>query len=113
MAKFLIDANLPFRFSIWNTNRYQHQTELGDSWTDSEIWEYAKKNNLTIVTKDSDFSDRIMMSEPPPRVIHIKLGNLKLSQMHDFFNKHWETIIDLSENHKLVNVYNDQITVIE
>jgi len=110
MVKFLIDANLPFRFSFWNDNLYLQQAELGDSWTDSEIWDYAKRNNLTIVTKDSDFSDRIMMSDPPPRVIHIKLGK---THMFKFFDKHWDTVSDLAENHKLVNVYIDQITVIE
>ncbi len=113
MSEYLIDANLPYRFSIWNDDRYLHQSEIGDTWTDSEKREFAKQRGLTIVTKDSDFSDRIMMSGPPPRVIHIKPGNMKLARMFEFLDKHWESVIQLSKNHKLVNVFNDQITAIE
>jgi predicted nuclease of predicted toxin-antitoxin system len=60
MAEFLIDANLPYRFLIWQGNEYIHQFELGDEWPDIKIWNYAKARNLTIVTKDTDFSDRII-----------------------------------------------------
>lgn len=88
MFKYLVDANLPYHFSFWKNDHYLHQLDLGDAWTDSEIWEYAKQRNLTIITKDSDFSDRIMMTDPPPKVVHIKLGNMKLSEMYDFFSQH-------------------------
>ncbi len=113
MPQFLVDSNLPSRFSIWNDDLYMHQNDLGDTWTDNEIWEYARQKNLTIITKDSDFSDRIMMSDPPPRVIHIKLGNMKLSLMFEFLSKHWSEVIKLSQNHKLINVFRDHITLIE
>ena len=76
MAKYLIDANLPYHFSLWAGDEYIHINELNDAWTDSEIWQYAQEHNLTIVTKDVDFSDRIMLSQPP-RIIHIKFGNMK------------------------------------
>ena len=78
MAKFLVDVNLPYYFSLWNHHDYIHQFDLGDTWTDSEIWEYAQENNLTIVTKDADFYNRILTSEPPPKVIHIRVGNKSL-----------------------------------
>jgi predicted nuclease of predicted toxin-antitoxin system len=82
MAKYLIDVNLPYRFSLWKGNDYIHQTDLGDEWTDAQIWNFAKENNLTIITKDCDFSNRIIFHEPPPKVIHIRFGNMK---MKDFF----------------------------
>lgn len=62
MAKFLIDANLPYRFSLWKSDDYIHQNDIDDEWTDSQIWDYAKDNNLTIITKDADFSNRIFFS---------------------------------------------------
>ena len=50
MLEFVVDANLPYYFSLWN---------------------YAKENNLTIITKDADFSVKISMAEEaPPKVIH-------------------------------------------
>jgi len=66
MSKYLIDVNLPSRFSVWASNEYEHVVHINDELKDSEIWEYAKENSLTIVTKDTDFSDMIMLNNPPP-----------------------------------------------
>ena len=107
MIKFLIDVNLPYKFSLWNHEPFQHVKEIDDEWSDSQIWQYAKKNALTIVTKDVDFSNRT--TEPPPKVIHIKVGNMKMSAFHDFMDNNWEEIIQLNGKHKLVNVYRDQV----
>lgn len=112
MQRYLVDANLPYYFSLWKGQEYLHQADLGRDWSDSRIWEYAESQNLTIITKDADFSNRIILSEPPPRVIHIKTGNMKLSEFHGFLSSQWEEILTLSVNHKLVNVYNDELFAI-
>jgi predicted nuclease of predicted toxin-antitoxin system len=52
-----------------------------DAWPDAMVWDYALTHNLTIVTNDSDFTDRIMSSNPPPRVIHLRVGNLRLAEL--------------------------------
>ena len=109
MAKFLIDVNLPYYFSLWSTSEYQHVRDINDEWSDSEIWQYAKKNSLTIVTKDADFSDRMILTEPPPRVIHIKMGNLKMKEFFGSITKIWEDAIALSHNYKLIRVYPDRL----
>jgi hypothetical protein len=41
MPKFLIDVNLPYRFSLWKGDDYIHQNDIGDEWTDTQIWNYA------------------------------------------------------------------------
>ncbi len=76
---------------------------------DSEIWRFAKENNLTIVTKDADFSDRILLSDPPPRVIHIKLGNMKIKNFYQAIQSVWNEVVEMSQNYKLVRVYHDRI----
>ncbi len=113
MAKYLIDVNLPYRFSLWKSDAYIHQKDINDEWTDKQIWDYAKENNLTIVTKDSDFSNRIIFHRPPPKVIHIRFGNMKIREFFNIMTAIWNDIIDLSENHKLVNVFRDRIEAIE
>lgn len=67
MPKFLIDENLPHKFSLWDDEEFVHQYELDRIKSDEEIWEYAKNNELTIITKDADFSDRIIFAKPPQK----------------------------------------------
>lgn len=113
MPKYLVDVNLPYRFSLWKSDDYIHQNDIDDEWTDAQIWNYAKENNLTIITKDADFSNRIIFHEPPPKVIHIRFGNIKMREFHTVLTAIWDDIIDLSETHKLVNVFRDRIEAIE
>ena len=109
MNKYLIDVNLPRYFSLWASDEYEHIVNINDEMKDSEIWDYAKQNNLIIVTKDADFSDRILLSDPPPRIIHIRTGNMKMRDFHKYLSELWEQIASLSESYKLVQVYNDRI----
>ncbi len=109
MKKFLIDVNLPYYFSLWKGEEFIHQKDINDEWTDIEIWNYAKENNLTIITKDSDFSHRIILAEPPPKIIHIKFGNLKMKDFFYVLDNCWNKILELNRNCKLVNVYKDSI----
>lgn len=109
MAVFLIDVNLPYYFSLWNNADYIHQNDIGDDWTDEQIWTYAMENNLTIITKDSDFSNKILLHEPPPKVIHIRFGNMKMKEFFDTVVKVWDDVMFLNTEHKLVNVFKDRI----
>lgn len=113
MTKFLIDVNLPYKFKLWHDVRFQHVKEIDDEWSDSQIWQYAKEKELTIITKDVDFSNRIITSKPPPKVIHLKMGNMKLAEFRQFMLKNWEEIERMNADHKLVDVYNDRITGID
>lgn len=102
MPRFLIDANLPYRFSLWQGDDYVHVFDLGDALPDSAIWRHARENNLTIVTKDADFSDLIMSAGPPPRVIHLRIGNMRLRDLFAFLERVWPQASALSANNKLV-----------
>ncbi len=113
MVKFLIDANLPLYLSTWNTPEFIHQKRINDEWSDSKIWSYALENNLTIVTKDIDFSNRILLRQPTPKVIHIRYGNLKSKLFFENINKSWQKILELNADHKLVNVYLDKLEALE
>ena len=110
--KYLVDANLPYYFSIWKTNEYIHVFDLNDSWSDKEIWNYAKVHNLTIISKDADFSNLILLNQPPPKVIHIRLGNMTVKALFQLLSNNWKSVTDLSEKHKLVNLFQNRIEVI-
>lgn len=32
MAKYLVDVNLPYYFSLWDGEDFIHQADLGDTW---------------------------------------------------------------------------------
>jgi len=113
MNQYLIDANLPYRFRLWHNQNYFHVNDLDDEMPDSQIWEYAKEKNYVIVTKDADFSDRILLLSPPPRIVHIKLGNMKLNEFHFRMNSVWQQVEAFVVNYKLVRVFLDRIECIE
>jgi predicted nuclease of predicted toxin-antitoxin system len=109
MKKYLIDANLPYYFGLWNTPEYIHLAEINDAWTDEQIWNYARENDLTIISKDADFSHLMMLTEPPPRVIHLRLGNTSIKELRQALTRSWVTICAISDTHKLVNVFTTRI----
>lgn len=109
MTQFLVDVNLPYKFILWHDVRFTHVREIDDTWSDTQIWQYAKERNLTIITKDIDFYNRIIASDPPPKVIHLKMGNMKLAAFREFMLSNWEIIEKLNETHKLVDVYLDRV----
>ena len=107
--KYLIDVNLPRYFSLWSDSNYEYVFDIDDEMKDSEIWNYAKENDFTIVTKDADFADLILLNNPPPKVIHAKLGNMKMQEFHSSISKIWEEVCLLSEEYKLISIYKDRI----
>ncbi|MEL6488760.1 MAG: DUF5615 family PIN-like protein [Cyanobacteria bacterium J06634_6] len=113
MNGFIFDENLPVNVQFTPSLPVTHVTNLGNSLSDEAIWEYAKAHNLVIVTKDTDFSDRIIISNPPPRVVHLRFGNMRKRDFHSFLSDVWPQIENLLVNHKLVNVYLAKIEAIE
>ena len=112
MPRYLIDANFPYYFSLWNTDDYVHQHDIDSSHKDSMLWNYAKERSLTIIKKDSDFSDRILVLQPPPRIIKLSIGNVRMRQFHQLIQPVWEELCELSKGHKLVVLYEDRIEAI-
>lgn len=43
--------------------------------SDDEIWDFAKNQHYSIVTKDDDFHQISLLFGHPPKVLWIKLGN--------------------------------------
>jgi predicted nuclease of predicted toxin-antitoxin system len=72
VAKYLIDANLPYYFSLWRGPTYLHLKDVNDSMSDEELWTYARQGDWTIVTKDAMCIERAIharvdLRRLPPR----------------------------------------------
>jgi predicted nuclease of predicted toxin-antitoxin system len=109
MARFLIDANLPRQLALWTGGDCEFVHDIGATWSDSDIWRYAAANSLTIVTKDADFSDRVLVTSAGPSVIHVRVGNLKFVELDTYLTGVWPDIRRASEGSRLVLVYRDRI----
>jgi predicted nuclease of predicted toxin-antitoxin system len=109
MKGFLFDENLPTRLQFSPKLPVVPASKVGRQPTDSQIWEFARKHDLVIVSKDADFSDRIITNSPPPRVVHLKFGNLGRNEFHALLARVWPQIETLLKSHKLVNVYSDRL----
>lgn len=88
---------------IFNPSRpVSHALDLGANPTDSELWSYAKERHLVIVTKDADFSARILVSTAPPWIVHLRFGNMRRNEFHRFLAAVWPKVESLLPANKLV-----------
>jgi predicted nuclease of predicted toxin-antitoxin system len=106
---FLFDENVPGKLKFRPSLPIIACSTLGDRPSDTVIWEHARSNQLVIVSKDSDFSNRIIVTAPPPWVVHLRFGNLRRREFHEFLAKVWPEVEKLLPDHKLINVYIDRI----
>jgi len=60
--------------------------------SDEEIWDFAKINGYSIVTKDNDFHQKSLLFGAPPKVVWVKLGNADNDTMETFLRKRAEAI---------------------
>ena len=113
MRGFLFDENLPRVPSLPTRLPVTHAFDVGSRPTDSQLWTHAQQNDLVIVTKDADFSQRIVLSVPPPRIVHLRAGNMRRQDFAAWLGSVWAQIESTVATHKLVNVYRDRIEVVK
>ena len=75
----IYDMNLSPRLvskldDIFPNSEHVGNIGMGES-NDPDIWEYAKANGYTIVTKDSDFYDTAILKGQPPKIVWLRCGN--------------------------------------
>lgn len=109
MNGYLLDENLPGDLEFSPSLPVSHALDLGPNPTDSELWSFAKEGRFVIVTKDADFSDRILVSTPPPWIVHLRFGNMRRKEFHRFLAAVWPRVESLLPANKLVCVYADRI----
>ena len=65
---------------------------------DAIVWNYARTNKLTIVSKDWDFVLRSMLYGHPPKVIYVRLGNCPTSAVLNTLRDSFDLIKGLAES---------------
>ncbi|WP_051786539.1 DUF5615 family PIN-like protein [Endozoicomonas numazuensis] len=79
----LLDENLSPKLVARINNTYPGSLHVLhsklDNSPDIEIWCYAKKHQMTIVTKDKDFLHYATQYGYPPKLVYLTTGNVKLA----------------------------------
>ncbi len=68
--------------------------------SDKEIWEFARRNNFTIVTQDTDFYELTLLYGNPPKVILLKCGNTSTNNILSILTKNTAVIKDFIGNNE-------------
>lgn len=89
--KLLLDQNLSYKLCdrlIDIFPEIRHIKEFGyENKPDHFIWEFAKKENYCIVSKDSDFLDKSIVLGFPPKFIWLKIGNSTVKEIEGLLRK--------------------------
>ncbi|MGY6741592.1 MAG: DUF5615 family PIN-like protein [Cecembia sp.] len=114
--EFLLDANIPPSLAddlIGHKVDHVISFPLGTSTIDTEINDYCYQNNCILITKDSDFYDSFILHKKPPKLILVKLGNLKIRELRNYFRKNRDLIESLINQHSLIILTPESIKVIQ
>lgn len=100
--KLLFDENLSPKLvlaldDIFPDSAHVDRVGLG-SGPDNEVWEYAKINGFTLISKDSDFYDKSVLYGHPPKVIWIRRGNCSNRQIQLLLRNKADAIMVFFQN---------------
>lgn len=90
--KLLFDQNLPRSLARHAEGDFPNSAHVRDlsleTATDAEIFEFALKNEFTIISKDNDFANMSFLRGAPPKVIWIRAGNCTASELKAILERH-------------------------
>lgn len=100
--RLLFDQNVSFRVIKGIKDLFplaKQVRELGlENYSDRLIWDFAKKEDYTIVTFDSDFFDLNLILGTPPKIIWLRFGNATTEDIIQLFRQNFELIKEFIVN---------------
>jgi predicted nuclease of predicted toxin-antitoxin system len=94
--KLLFDENLSDRIVRKIIDLYPDSAHVKglalNNTDDAIIWEYAKRNDFTIVSKDSDFYQRSLLYGHPPKLIYLRIGNSPTAKIVQILRDNFDTL---------------------
>jgi predicted nuclease of predicted toxin-antitoxin system len=106
--KLLFDENLSpnlpgLVLAVFPGSEHVRETGLKGR-TDEEIWDYARANGFTIISKDKDFYQRALFYGSPPKLIWLRLGNCTRDELLDLIQRHETDILAFESSTEFVLV---------
>ena len=94
--KILIDQNISRKLPQRITETFPSSTHVIEAGmervSDLEIWNYAKENDYSILSKDLDFYNLSTTFGCPPKVIKLNCGNRSTTYIRDCIVRHYSII---------------------
>jgi predicted nuclease of predicted toxin-antitoxin system len=67
---------------------------------DSVLWTYARDHEFIVVSKDADFSELSMVRGFPPKLLWLRLGNCRTSDIEELIRTNHQFILKLIEDER-------------
>jgi len=97
--KLLYDQNLSYRLVKWLADLFPNSSHVSNHFLtragDGVIWEFARANGYTLVTKDADYRDMSLLRGHPPKVVWLRIGNCADRDIENLLRRHAQAILDL------------------
>lgn len=94
--RLLFDQNLSPKLVDHLSDLYPESSHVSfaglDMSSDTAVWEYARENGFTIVSKDSDLPEVSTVRGFPPSVIWIRKGNCSTNQIEQILRGHFDDL---------------------
>jgi len=112
--KLLLDENLSWRMIKMLVPISKEIIRVSDlkitqPAEDISIWNYAKKNGFTIISKDDDFEKIVLLKKAPPKLIYLKTYNLDTKKLVDLLLENKGKIIEFvnSNENDIFEIYSN------
>ncbi|MEM9088313.1 MAG: DUF5615 family PIN-like protein [Cyanobacteria bacterium P01_F01_bin.53] len=94
--RLLFDENLSSKLPSRLSDLFPDSLHVRDvdmqATIDPVVWDYAKDNDLIIVSKDADMHDLSLALGNPPKVIWLRLGNCSTQQVENLLRQEFAAI---------------------
>jgi predicted nuclease of predicted toxin-antitoxin system len=107
--KLLFDANLSPKLvrrlkDLFPGSVHVFDTGLARNTPDQMIWEYARANEFTIITADSDFLDFARSRGAPPKVVRIENCDYRTSEVEDLLRRNAIAMAEMEQSSQVMLV---------
>ncbi len=100
----LIDNNLSPRLVSMLEKKFAKMVHVREvalaSADDIVVWDYAAKNKLHLLTKDTDFNNIQAIRGFPPKIIWLRCGNASTQEVITLIDKNYDDILSFLRNNK-------------
>ena len=112
--KLLLDENLSWRMikklsPFFEEIIHSSDIKILQPPNDISIWNYAKKNGFTIISKDDDFEKIVLLRKAPPKLIYLKTYNLDTKKLVELIIDSKKKIIEFenSNENDIMEIYSN------